>query len=68
MNLALRRPGMFGKESELALRMLMDPLLFAECQPGDLAEQQRVWEERGARSSIGVAGVFRDLIPERYSE
>ncbi len=68
LNLALRRPGLFGKEPELALRMLMDHLLFAECQPEALAEQQRVWEERGAWSSTGVAGVFRDLIPERYYE
>ncbi|AYG78479.1 hypothetical protein DWB77_00586 [Streptomyces hundungensis] len=59
---------MFGKESELALRMLMDHLLFAECRSGALSEQQRVWEERGAWSSTGVAGVFRDLIPERYYE
>lgn len=68
LNLALRRPGMFGKESELALRMLMDHLVFAECEPEALVEQQRVWEERGAWSSTGVAGVFRDLIPERYYE
>ncbi|MET8413723.1 hypothetical protein ABZV34_37830 [Streptomyces sp. NPDC005195] len=68
LNLALRRPGMFGRESELALRMLIDHLLFVECRPDALAEQQRVWEERGAWSSTGVAGVFRDLIPERYYE
>jgi hypothetical protein len=58
LNLVLRRPGMFGKESELALRMLMDHLLFVECQPEALADQQCVWEERGAWSSTGVAGVF----------
>lgn len=59
---------MFGKESELALRMLMDHLLFAECRPEALAEQRRVWDEQGAWSSTGVAGVFRDLIPDRYNE
>ncbi len=48
--------------------MLMDHLLFAECQPEALAEQQRVWEERGPWFSTRVAGVFRDLIPERYYE
>ncbi|MFJ2590893.1 hypothetical protein [Streptomyces sp. NPDC087538] len=48
--------------------MLMDHLLFVERQPEALAEQQRVWEERGAWSSTGVAGVFRDLIPDRYYE
>lgn len=68
LNLALRRPGMFGRESEPALRMLMDHLLFVECQPKALAEQQRVWEERGAWSSAGVAGVFRDLVPDRSYE
>ncbi|MEU4064208.1 hypothetical protein AB0F25_17620 [Streptomyces wedmorensis] len=46
--------------------MLMDHLLFVECRPGALTEQQRAWEERGAWSSAGVAGVFRDLVPERY--
>lgn len=64
LNHALRRPGMYGRE--LALRMLMDHLLFVEREPGALAEQQRVWEERGAWSSTGVAGVFRGLIPGRY--
>ncbi|MFF8532316.1 hypothetical protein ACN6K9_001568 [Streptomyces sp. SAS_267] len=68
LNFALRRPGIFGTDSELALRMLMDHLLFVECLPEALAEQQRVWDERGAWSSTGVAGVFRDLIPERYYE
>lgn len=68
LNLAVRRPGAFGRESELALRMLVDHLLVVECQPEGLIEQQREWQERGAWSSTGVAGVFRDLIPERYYE
>ncbi|MEU7339639.1 hypothetical protein [Streptomyces sp. NPDC007074] len=68
LNLALRRPGILGKESELALRMLMDHLLFVEFQPEALAMQQRIWEEHGVWSSTGVAGVFRDLVPERYYE
>ncbi|MFD7616161.1 hypothetical protein [Streptomyces sp. NPDC059802] len=66
LNLALRRPGMFG--NELGLRILVDHLLFVECRPEALAEQQRVWEERGAWSNIGVAGAFRDLIPDSYYE
>lgn len=66
LNLALRRPGMFGNEP--ALRMLMDHLLFVESQPDAFAEQQHVWEERGAWSSIGVAGAFRDLIPDNCYE
>ncbi|MFJ7199474.1 MULTISPECIES: hypothetical protein [unclassified Streptomyces] len=68
LNFALRRPGLFGRESELALRMLVDHLLFVECQPEAMAEEQRAWEERGAWSSTGIAGVFRDLIPDRYYE
>jgi hypothetical protein len=68
LNGALRRPGLFGRESEPALRMLVDHLQFVECRPEALAEQQRIWAERGAWSSAGVAGVFRDLIPERYYE
>jgi hypothetical protein len=50
LNLALRRPGMFGTDSEPALRMLMDHLLIVECLPEALAEQQHVRDERGARS------------------
>lgn len=57
---------MFGKE--LGLRILLDHLLFVECQPEALVEQQRVWEEHGAWSSIGVAGAFRGLIPDSYCE
>ncbi|MFG3308699.1 hypothetical protein [Streptomyces wuyuanensis] len=48
--------------------MLMDHLLFVEFQPEALADQQRTWEDRGAWSSTGVAGAFRDLIPKRYYE
>lgn len=66
LNLALRRPGMYGKE--LAFRMLMDHLLFVECQPEALADQRRMWNDRGAGSSTGLAGMFRDLIPERCHE
>ncbi|MGW2058974.1 hypothetical protein ACWCOZ_34565 [Streptomyces sp. NPDC001840] len=62
LNLALRRPGMFGR-GEGPLRMLIDHLLFVENQPDAWAEQQRAWEARGAMTNIGVAGAFCDLIP-----
>ncbi|MGW7261416.1 hypothetical protein [Streptomyces sp. NPDC054834] len=61
LNLALRTPGMFG--GELALRILLDHLLFVERQPGAFTQQQRNWEDRGLWSPVGVTGAFRDLIP-----
>ncbi|MFD6245602.1 hypothetical protein ACFWGG_10525, partial [Streptomyces roseolus] len=48
--------------------MLMDHLLFVECRPEAWAEQQRIWEDRGAWSGTGVAGAFRGLIPDRCYE
>ncbi|GHH29984.1 hypothetical protein GCM10018780_88790 [Streptomyces lanatus] len=66
LNLALRRPGMFGKET--ALRMLMDHLLFLEKEPEAWTEQQRIWNDRGAWTSTGVAGAFRDLVPGHYDD
>jgi len=61
LNLALRRPGMFGNES--AVRMLLDHLLFVEGQPEAWTEQQRAWEVCGAWSNTGVTGAFRDFMP-----
>lgn len=61
LNLALRRPGMFG--GELALRILLDHLLFVERQPGAFTQQQQDWEDVGLWSAAGVTGAFRDLIP-----
>lgn len=66
LNLALRRPGMYG--NEVALRMLMDHLLFVEGRPGAMADQQRRWQDRGASCSTGLAGMFRDLLPDRHCE
>ena len=66
LNLALRRPGMYGKEG--ALRMLVDHLLFVEQQPEAWPEQQKAWEECGAWSSTGVAGAFREIVPGRSDE
>ncbi|GGV74093.1 hypothetical protein GCM10010277_88060 [Streptomyces longisporoflavus] len=66
LNLALRRPGMFGNEG--ALRMLVDHLLFVEAQPEALAEQQKVWKERGAWTSAGVTGAFQGFVPGRCDD
>lgn len=59
LNLALRRPGMYGGEP--VLRNLFDLLLFIERRSEDFARQQRDWESRGLWSAAGVTGVFRDL-------
>ncbi|MFF4444550.1 hypothetical protein [Streptomyces sp. NPDC001502] len=61
LNLALRRPGMFGGEQ--ALRILLGHLLFVERQPEAFTQQQREWEDCGIWSAAGVTGAFRDVIP-----
>lgn len=66
LNLALRRPGMYGGEA--ALRILIDHLLFTERRPEVFSRQQRMWEERGALTATGVSGAFRDLVPGRDYE
>ncbi|WP_316528141.1 hypothetical protein [Kitasatospora brasiliensis] len=66
LNLALRRPGMFGGEP--ALRQLLDLLLFTERRAGDLARQQRDWESCGLWSAVGVTGAIRNLLGVRDGE
>ncbi|MFF8610683.1 hypothetical protein ACF06X_32770 [Streptomyces sp. NPDC015346] len=61
LNLALRRPGMFG--GEVAFRILIDHLLFVERQPEAWAELQQGWGERGLWTSIGPTGAFRAVLP-----
>ncbi|MFE0629443.1 hypothetical protein ACFW3D_21095 [Streptomyces sp. NPDC058864] len=61
LNLALRRPGMYGGET--ALRIMIDHLLFVERRPEAWAQEQRDWEERGFGTSTGIAGALRDLFP-----
>ncbi|MFD9115164.1 hypothetical protein [Streptomyces bottropensis] len=67
LNSALRRPGMFS-QGDAALRMLMDHLLFVECQPEALADEQRAWGSRWAWTSTGVAGLFKELMPGGYDQ
>ncbi|MGW1608416.1 hypothetical protein ACWCQZ_03215 [Streptomyces sp. NPDC002285] len=64
LNLALRRPGMFGGET--ALWMLVDHLLFVEGQPKAWDEERARLAERGCWDALGVRGVFRELIPGRH--
>ena len=55
---------MFG--GEVALRLLFDHLVYAERQDEAWARERRAMEERAAFTSIGVRGVFRDLMPGDY--
>ncbi|MEC4576261.1 hypothetical protein [Streptomyces virginiae] len=61
LNLALRRPGMFG--GEVAFRVLLDHLLFVERQPEAWSELTQGWEERGLWTSTGPAGAFQAVFP-----
>ncbi|MBD0694126.1 hypothetical protein BG452_02715 [Streptomyces sp. CBMA123] len=61
LNLALRRPGMYG--GEMALRILLDHLLFIERQPEAWSELKQVWEEQGLWTPIGPSGAFQDVFP-----
>ncbi|MEV6852682.1 hypothetical protein ACIF6I_06690 [Streptomyces microflavus] len=67
LNSALRCPGMFSQR-DAALWMLVDHLLFVECQPEVWAEEQRSWESRGAGSSTGLGGMFEELMPGGYDQ
>ncbi|WP_220093388.1 hypothetical protein [Actinacidiphila glaucinigra] len=66
LNLALRRPGMYGGAT--ALRILIDHLLFVERQPEAWAQLQREWEDRGLWTSTGISGAFRDLFPRQADD
>ncbi|MFJ9106556.1 hypothetical protein [Streptomyces sp. NPDC102283] len=62
LNSALRRPGTFS-QGDAALWMLVNHLLFVECQPEVWAEEQRSWASRGSGSSTGLGGMFGELMP-----
>ncbi|MDP9843420.1 hypothetical protein [Streptosporangium lutulentum] len=65
LNMALRRPGMFG--GEIALQLLLDHLVYTERQDEAWAKEQQAMESRGAFTSIGVTGAFRALlVPDAY--
>ncbi|MFF7381247.1 hypothetical protein [Streptomyces griseoluteus] len=61
LNLALRRPGMSG--GEVALRILIDHVLFVERQPKVWNQLKQSWEERGLWTPIGPSGAFQDVFP-----
>ncbi|MEU3795575.1 hypothetical protein AB0F07_38285 [Streptomyces fructofermentans] len=62
LNLALRGPEMFG--GEIALQILMNHLLMAEREPDPIGRLRSTWQERGAWTSLGVTGAFRELVPK----
>ncbi|NEA27632.1 hypothetical protein G3I70_34820 [Actinomadura bangladeshensis] len=62
LNMALRRPGMYGGET--AIRLVLDHLEYVE--RGDGAGLLRLLEERGVWTSLGVTGAFALVIPGRY--
>ncbi|WP_328564365.1 hypothetical protein [Streptomyces coelicoflavus] len=66
LNQALRKTGMFG--GELALRILLEHLLFVEGRPEAFTRQRQDWEDRGLWSAIGITGAFREVIPGRNYE
>ncbi|MFJ1673135.1 hypothetical protein ACIOK4_43645 [Streptomyces bottropensis] len=61
LNLALRRPGMFG--GEVAFRILLDHLLFVERQPEAWDQLKQSWEEQGLWTAIGPSGAFQYVFP-----
>ncbi|WP_049563008.1 hypothetical protein [Nonomuraea sp. SBT364] len=64
LNSALRRPGMYGGET--SLRVVIDHLLHLEHSDEAWAAEMESLESRGAWTSIGVSGAFRELIPGPY--
>lgn len=64
LNMALRRLGMFG--GEIALRLILDHLVYAERQEEAWAKEQQAMKSRGAFTSTGVTGAFRALVPGAY--
>jgi len=63
LNLALRRPGMYG--GEVAFRILIDHLLFVERQPEAWDQLKQRWEEQGLWTPVGPGGAFQDVFPEQ---
>jgi hypothetical protein len=61
LNEALRRPGMFG--GEIALRLQLDHLTYAERAEEAWAEQLRMLESRGAFNGRGVTGALSTVLP-----
>ncbi|WP_214108635.1 hypothetical protein [Acrocarpospora catenulata] len=63
LNNMLRRPGMYGPE--VALRLLLDYLSYAEREEDAWAEEHEALHSRGAFNAFGVAGAFSSVIPGR---
>ncbi|WP_329082438.1 hypothetical protein [Streptosporangium sp. NBC_01469] len=61
LNAALRRPGMYG--GEIALRLLLDLLAYAEHQEQAWATEQQSMRARGALNALGARGALEALLP-----
>jgi hypothetical protein len=61
LNQALRRPGMFG--GEMALRLLLVHLAYAEHEDQEWARALRTLESRGAFNSLGMTGALSTVLP-----
>ncbi|MBB6347684.1 hypothetical protein FHU36_004229 [Nonomuraea muscovyensis] len=62
LNQALRRPGSFG--GEIALRLLLDHLAYAEHQEKEWGQALRTLQSRGAFNSLGVTGALNRVLPD----
>ncbi|WP_299535336.1 hypothetical protein [uncultured Streptomyces sp.] len=56
LNMALRRPSLWGDEA--VLQLMCEDLLYVEGRAGAWAEQRAEWEARGAWSPLGAKGAF----------
>ncbi|MER7441556.1 hypothetical protein [Micromonospora avicenniae] len=61
LNLALRRPGMWGRET--TLRLFMDAVAFVDGLDEVWQAEQEQLRARGAFTSLGVHGAFADVLP-----
>lgn len=61
LNLALRRPGMFG--AEIALVALGDAIAFADRREAQWRAERDSLDARGASSATGVLGTFTGVLP-----
>ena len=61
LNLALRRPGMFG--AEIALIALGDAIAYADRRESDWQDERDTLDARGASSAVGVLGTFTQILP-----
>ncbi|MFC7243739.1 hypothetical protein ACFQO7_14790 [Catellatospora aurea] len=67
VNLALRRPGMYGRD-EAGPRLLMEALAVVDNRLADWTAECDGLRSRGAFTATGVAGAFVALVPEQVRQ